>query len=83
MQQYSRLTIFSYVLGPILIIVNHIGALLVFSTGLSWGALLWIVLLYLIRMLATTSIYHRLLTHKSYHAPVPILWFGSMIAAAA
>jgi len=83
MQQYSRLTIISYVLGPILIIVNHIGALLVFSTGLSWGALLWIVLLYLIRMLATTSIYHRLLTHKSYHAPAPILWFGSMIAAAA
>lgn len=34
-------------------------------------------------MLATTSIYHRLLTHKSYQAPAPVLWVGSILAAAA
>jgi stearoyl-CoA desaturase (Delta-9 desaturase) len=83
MRQYSPLTIVSYVIGPMLIIVSHVGSLLVLVTGLSWGALVWIVLLYVTRMLATTSIYHRLLTHKSYQSPAPVLWVGSIVAAAA
>ena len=83
MRQYSLLTIVSYLIGPTLIIVSHIGSLLVFVTGLSWGAIAWIVGLYFIRMLATTGIYHRLLTHKSYQAPAPILWVGSIVASAA
>ena len=83
MRQYSLLTIVSYLIGPTLIIVSHIGSLLVFVTGLSWGAIAWIAGLYFIRMLATTGIYHRLLTHKSYQAPAPILWVGSIVAAAA
>ncbi len=83
MRSYSPLTIVAYWLGPILIGVSHIGSLLLLLTGLSWGAVLWIVLLYVVRMLATTGIYHRLLTHKSYQAPLPVLWIGCMIAAAA
>ena len=83
MQQYSRITVISYLMGPLLIIISHVGTLLVLFTGLSWGSLLWIVALYLVRMLATTSIYHRLLTHKSYLAPAPFLWLGSVVAASA
>lgn len=83
MRQYSPLTIVSYTIGPILIVSSHFGSLLVFKTGLSWGAAAWILFLYLIRMLATTAIYHRLLTHKSYHAPAPVLWLGSIVAASA
>ncbi|MEQ8754297.1 MAG: acyl-CoA desaturase [Coleofasciculus sp. G1-WW12-02] len=83
MRQYSSLTIVSYLIGPTLIIFSHIGSLLVLVTGLSWGALVWIILLYVIRMLATTSIYHRLLTHKSYQAPAPVLWVGCIVGAAA
>ncbi|PZO39909.1 MAG: delta 9 acyl-lipid fatty acid desaturase [Shackletoniella antarctica] len=83
MRPYSPLTIASYIIGPVLIIASHIGSLLVFTTGLSWGALVWIVGLYAIRMLATTGIYHRLLTHKSYQAPASVLWVGSVVAAAA
>ncbi len=83
MRQYSPLTIISYIIGPLLIITSHIGSLIVFKTGLSLGAVAWIISLYLIRMLATTGIYHRLLTHKSYRAPAPILWVGSVVAAAA
>jgi len=83
MRQYSPLTIVSYVIGPTLIIVSHIGSLLVLMTGLSWDSVVWIGLLYVIRMLATTSIYHRLLTHKSYQAPALVLWVGSIVAAAA
>lgn len=83
MRQYSPLTIVSYTIGPILVVSCHFGSLLVFKTGLSWGAAAWILFLYLIRMLATTAIYHRLLTHKSYQAPAPVLWLGSIVAASA
>jgi stearoyl-CoA desaturase (delta-9 desaturase) len=80
---YSPLVIFSYALGPVLIISSHVGSLLVFAVGLTWGGLLWLVSLYLIRMLATTAIYHRLLTHKSYRAPAIFLWLGCIVAASA
>ncbi|MEA5512167.1 acyl-CoA desaturase [Crocosphaera sp. UHCC 0190] len=80
---YSLLTIVSYIIGPTLIIVSHIGSLLILITGLSWGSVLWIVLLYVIRMLATTAIYHRLLTHRSYQTPALVLWVGCIVAAAA
>ena len=83
MTRYSPLTLIAYILGPTLIILSHIGSLLVFKTGLSWGSLAWIVGLYEIRMLATTGIYHRLLTHRSYQAPAIVLWIGSIVAAAA
>ncbi|MBE9076103.1 acyl-CoA desaturase [Romeria aff. gracilis LEGE 07310] len=83
MKQYSPITVIFYLIGPALIIVSHIGSLLVLITGLSAGAIAWIIFLYLIRMLATTGIYHRLLTHKSYQAPAPVLWIGSIVAAAA
>lgn len=83
MRPYSPITSVSYLIGPLLIIVSHIGSLLILITGLSWGACLWIVLLYVSRMLAITSIYHRLLTHKSYQAPALVLWAGSIVAAAA
>jgi len=83
MRQYSPLTIVSYIIGPIIIIFSHFGSLLVLKTGLSWGSIVWIVFLYLIRMLAITAIYHRLLTHKSYQAPVPVLWLGSFVASSA
>ncbi|MFP4255160.1 MAG: acyl-CoA desaturase, partial [Halothece sp.] len=83
MNQYSPTVVLSYIIGPILIIVSHIGSIFVLFTGLSWGALLWIISLYFMRMLATTSIYHRLLTHKSYKAPKLITWLGSIIAASA
>ncbi|MDG2990808.1 acyl-CoA desaturase [Candidatus Synechococcus calcipolaris G9] len=66
-----------------MIIASHIGSLLVLITGLSWGSILWLLFLYVIRMLATTSIYHRLLTHKSYQASNLVLWVGSIVAAAA
>lgn len=83
MKQYSLPTIIFYLMGPALIIASHLGSLLVFITGLSVGAVSWIVFLYLIRMLATTAIYHRLLTHKSYQAPAPLLWIGCLIGASA
>lgn len=83
MKQYSQLTIICYIVGPTLIVVSHLGSLLIIVTGLSWGAALWAVLLYVIRMLATTGIYHRLLTHKSYQAPTSVLWVGSIVAASA
>jgi stearoyl-CoA desaturase (Delta-9 desaturase) len=83
MRQYSNLTAALYVIGPILIIVSHGGSLLVLFTGLSWGSVGWILGLYGLRMLATTAIYHRLLTHKSYQAPTWLLRLGCVIGASA
>jgi len=83
MRPYSLLTSILYLIGPMLIIVSHIGSLLVLVTGLSWGAIAWILLLYVIRMLGTTGIYHRLLTHKSYQVPAPLLWIGCIVTASA
>jgi len=43
----------------------------------------WAVVLYLLRMLATTAIYHRLIAHRSYRAPRLVWWLGSLVAASA
>ena len=83
MNQFPLLVILSYLIGPTFIIISHLGSLLLVLTGLSRGAMIWIILLYWLRMLSITSIYHRLLTHKSYQAPKIILWIGCIIAASA
>lgn len=65
------------------IITCHLGCGLLWITGLSLAAALWALVLYLVRMLATTAIYHRLLTHGSYQAARPVWWIGSLVAASA
>ena len=82
-QQYSNLLVFIYSLGPILITVCHIGSFLVFHTGLSLPAFCWGFMLYWIRMLGITGIYHRLIIHKSYQAPSMVRWIGSIVACSA
>ncbi|MEX0588272.1 MAG: acyl-CoA desaturase [Cyanobium sp.] len=81
MDLVSRLRRFLYALGPVLIIASHLGCSLLLWTGLSIGAALWAISLYLVRMLATTAIYHRLITHASYRAPRPVAWVGAALAA--
>jgi stearoyl-CoA desaturase (delta-9 desaturase) len=74
---------FSYILGPVLILLSHAGALLVLTTDLTLGAWIWGTGLYLIRMLAITAVYHRLLTHRAYRAPRALLHLGCLVAASA
>ncbi len=81
MTKYPQLLILSYSLGPIQVLVMHLGALLPFWTGLSWNALLYGIVLYLVRMLAITGIYHRLIIHKSYQTSAIIKWVGCFIAS--
>jgi stearoyl-CoA desaturase (delta-9 desaturase) len=64
-----------------MIISSHAGSFLLLYTGISLGALAWGAGLYLIRMLATTAIYHRLLTHRAYQAPRLVLWIGCLLAS--
>lgn len=66
-----------------MILSSHAGSFLLLYTGISLGSLAWVVALYLIRMLATSAIYHRLLTHRAYQAPRPVLWIGCAVAASA
>lgn len=61
----------------------HLGCLLLVWTGLSWGAVAWATVLYLLRMLAITAIYHRLIAHRSYKAARIVWWLGSLVAASA
>ncbi|MBD0334788.1 MAG: acyl-CoA desaturase [Cyanobacteria bacterium Co-bin13] len=81
--KYPRLLVLSYNLGPLQVVIFHLGALLPLMTGLSWQALLWGFMLYVIRMLGITGIYHRLIIHKSYQAPKIVKWVGSFIASSA
>lgn len=61
-------------------ILTHLGCGLLVFTGLGPAAALWALGLYLLRMLATTAIYHRLVTHGSYRAPRLVWWLGCLIA---
>ena len=72
---------FLYRLGPVFILLAHLGCGLLLFTGLGPGAALWALALYLVRMLATTAIYHRLVTHGSYEAPRLVWWIGCLVAA--
>lgn len=83
MRDYPRLLALSYSLGPIQVIVIHLGALLPFLTGLSWMSFLWVFALYAVRMISITAIYHRLIIHKAYQTPAIVKWFGSFIACSA
>ncbi len=71
---------FVHSLGPVLILLAHLGCVLVVVHGLGILSLAWAVGLYLVRMLATTAIYHRLITHRSYDAPRAVWWVGSLVA---
>ena len=65
------------------ILAVHLGCLLLVWTGLGLGSALWAIALYWVRMLGTTAIYHRLITHRSYAAPRAVWWLGSLITASA
>lgn len=80
-RNYSFLTLLSYSTGPLWIVLCHCGVFLALFTGLSIGAWVWLFFLYWLRMLATTAIYHRLLTHKAYSSPNLVKWIGSLVAA--
>ena len=63
--------------------IAHLGCGLLLITGLGLAAAAWALALYLVRMLATTAIYHRLIAHRSYQAPRLVWWVGCLVAASA
>jgi stearoyl-CoA desaturase (delta-9 desaturase) len=80
---YSTLKALGYAIGPVLIIASHCGSFILLRTGISLIGISWLVGWYLIRMLAITAIYHRLLVHRSYRAPRLLLRLGCLMAASA
>jgi len=82
-RSYGALVVFSYAIGPVLIIFSHACSSLLISTGINLAGLAWLACWYLLRMLAITAIYHRLLVHRSYRAPRFLLRLGCLLAAAA
>ena len=63
-------------LGPVFIGAAHLGCVLLLVHGLGWSGLLWAAALYVLRMLAITATYHRLIAHRSYQAPRLVWWLG-------
>jgi stearoyl-CoA desaturase (delta-9 desaturase) len=82
-RSYGKLVAFGYAIGPVLIIASHACSLLLISTGINLAGLAWVIGWYLLRMLAITAIYHRLLVHRSYRAPRFLLRLGCLLAASA
>ncbi|MGD1918981.1 MAG: acyl-CoA desaturase [Pleurocapsa sp.] len=82
-QQYHPLVALGYIIGPVLIMASHIGALVLFFTGLSWNAFFWGFLIYEIRAISITTIYHRLLIHKAFKTPPLVKWIGCFVASSA
>jgi stearoyl-CoA desaturase (delta-9 desaturase) len=82
-KSYSKFEALIYAIGPVLIIASHGGSFLLLGTGISLIGIAWLIGWYLIRMLAITAIYHRLLVHRSYRAPRLLLRLGCFIAASA
>lgn len=70
-------------MGPVFIGLSHLGCGLLLVTGLGPGAALWAAGLYGLRMLAITAILHRLIAHRSYQAPRPVIWLGALVATSA
>ncbi len=66
-----------------LIALCHLGCLLLLVTDLGWSALIWALMLYLVRMLAITAVLHRLIAHRSYEAPRLVWWLGALVATSA
>ena len=60
----------------------HVACLGILWVGFSWTAAAVCVGLFLIRMLAITAVYHRLLAHRAYQAPRWLVFIGAFIANA-
>jgi len=61
-------------------LILHAACLAVVVVGFSWTALAVCAGLFLLRMLAITAVYHRLLAHRSYQAPRWLVFVGAFIA---
>ncbi|MCB0263950.1 MAG: acyl-CoA desaturase [Calditrichia bacterium] len=58
-------------------ILIHIACILVFWAGISWPAIIALLLTYAIRMFAITGFYHRYFSHRSYKTS---RWFQFVMA---
>lgn len=58
-------------------IAMHLACLLVFWAGISWAAVIALVITYAIRMFGITAGYHRYFSHRSYKTS---RWFQFMLA---
>lgn len=61
--------LFLHGLGPVFIGSAQLECTLLLFTGLDLSAALWVLFLYVVRMLAITAMDHRLIAHPSDQAP--------------
>jgi stearoyl-CoA desaturase (delta-9 desaturase) len=60
-------------------ILLHLSCLAVFFVGVSWFAVVVMVVFYLLRMFAITAFYHRYFSHKAFKTSRPVQFFFALI----
>ena len=60
-------------------ILLHISCLAVLWVGVSWFAVGFMLIFYLIRMFAITAFFHRYLAHKTFKTSRPVQFFFLLI----
>ncbi len=64
-------------------VLLHIGCLAVFWVGFSWFALVFALILYLVRMFAITGFYHRYFSHRAFRTSRPVQFILAVLGATA
>jgi stearoyl-CoA desaturase (delta-9 desaturase) len=60
-------------------ILLHLSCLAVFYVGVSWFAVVVMVVFYLLRMFAITAFYHRYFSHKAFKTSRPVQFFFALV----
>ncbi|MEB3123747.1 MAG: acyl-CoA desaturase [Snowella sp.] len=73
-----------YSIAYLNLLVSHLGAIYCLVVGISFNAALYLLVTYIVRMLATTVFFHRFISHKSFcPANRWVTYIGCFIACSA
>ena len=64
-------------------VLLHVGCLAVFWVGFSWFALMFALVLYMVRMFAITGFYHRYFSHRAFRTSRPVQFILAVLGATA
>jgi stearoyl-CoA desaturase (delta-9 desaturase) len=73
-----------YSIAYLNLFVSHLGAIYCLVVGISFNAVLYLLVTYIVRMLATTVFFHRFISHKSFSPTNKwVTYIGCFIACSA
>ncbi|MFN5515980.1 MAG: acyl-CoA desaturase [Cyanobacteriota bacterium] len=73
-----------YSIAYLNLLASHVGAIYCLIVGISFNAVFYLLITYVVRMLATTVFFHRLISHKSFSPSNKLVtYIGCFIACSA